>query len=125
MAAKHAFLSSQYPRKNHFNIFYSDGVATWPQNVSKDNYIKVESASTTFTIFFTKQDPGFKVSDLEDMTKNIQNNGYSPSNYLSKLLYTESDYEKLLSIIQDTIFTKILDPVTIEQSNNYGSTNKL
>ncbi len=106
-AVKHAFESSIYPKDNHYGIFFSDGEATKPEDETlKYAYVKGENVPTTFTVYFTPSDTAFE--NLETMTKNIQNNGYSTSNPISDLYTIKTNYDTLMSLLMNNVIGKII-----------------
>ena len=111
--AKNAMLNSQHPKDQHFVIFISDGLASWPDDAVKDNYIKGTGMPTTYTVFFTKD--SVPPPSLQQMTDNIRSNGYSTSNPGSQLwAFDNTDYPKLMSFLMDSVIFSI----DLIQTNN-------
>ncbi len=112
-AAKHAMLASKHPKSNHFIIFLSDGVATYPQDASKKDYVQGTGVPTTFTIYFTNE-PN-PPQDLVQMTENIKNNGYSSSNPRSNLwAFNNSSYDTLMNFLMNDVISLINQIQTAE-----------
>ena len=133
-AAKIVFQDALYPPDRQFIIFFSDGEASesnGPHGIFDwDYYINGDSVPTTFTIFFTKQNT--VPQDLQDMTVNIQNNGYSVTNPKSNAWDVNIGQEDLKQFIIDTIMTIIStevigSPITITVNgtsvSNYDTVN--
>ncbi len=111
--AKDAMLASQHPKDQHFVIFISDGLASWPDEAIKDNYVKGIGMPTTYTVFFTKD--SMPPPSLQEMTDNIRVNGYSTSNPRSELwAFDNTDYDKLMSFLMDSVIFSI----DLIQTNN-------
>ena len=101
-AAKHAMLSSRYPKSHHFIVFLSDGVANMPQDATMDEYVDGVNTPTTFTVYFTLDSlaPG----KLLTMTENIKINGYSQSNKWSNIwAFYNTDYAKLMDFLYNNV----------------------
>ncbi|MBN1984627.1 MAG: hypothetical protein JW795_24085, partial [Chitinivibrionales bacterium] len=81
MACKDAMKKSTYLKKNHYVVFLSDGEAN--MGFPPEQYVDGKDVPTTFTVFFTHD--GSAPANLQRMNANIQNNGYSTSNRLSRL----------------------------------------
>lgn len=107
-AAKHAMLSSPYPKKDHYIVFFSDGEAT-AGGAMQDEYIKGTDVPTTFTVFFTPL--GQAPQSLLNMTQNIKTNGYSTSNYLTNLWAIEAGHDALLKLLMDNAIGQIINKI--------------
>ncbi len=106
-AAKHGMLSSTFAEERHFNIFFSDGEATYPMGGPLMNaFIEGKDCPTTFTVYFTQLSTA--PQSLTDMTANIQTNGYSSSNSLSDLWTIETDYDTLMSLLMENVIGQIM-----------------
>jgi hypothetical protein len=81
-AAKDALNSSTSRRYRQFIVFISDGEANQPQDGTKNEFSKGENCPTTFTIYFPRHED--VPQSIKLMTENVQKNGYSSSNHLSK-----------------------------------------
>ncbi len=104
-AAKEAFLSAIYEPKRRFIVFLSDGVHqlidTARQPYATD-YIEGQGIPTTFTAFFINQ--GQPIPDeINTMTLNIQNNGYSENNIYSDVWGTQSNVNTFLEKIMTNV----------------------
>ena len=132
--AKLVFQDALYPPERQFIIFFSDGLATESNGphgaFDEDYYVNGDSVPTTFTIFFTKQ--GVVPPDIQTMTTNIQNNGYSTTNPKSNAWDVNIGQEDLKQFIIDTIMTIIStevigSPITITVNgttvSNYDTVN--
>lgn len=133
-AARHAH-QNQNPTLNnnrHFNIFFSDGLAALgtvnPDYARMRDYIKGTDAAPTFTVFYKSKSDD--LAALQEMTTNIQNNGYSPLN--SKKITTILNLNNWADIKGKTkdLFNKILTStsgtptkVTINTSKISTTTN--
>jgi len=109
-AAKDAFKTARYPKKQQFIIFFSDGVATYPGQQGSpeaNQYIEDVKADipTTFTIYFT-QDPN-PPQDLVDMTDNIKVNNYSIMNKNSALWAIDLGQQTLMTFLVENVLTII------------------
>ncbi len=107
-AARHAMLSSSYPKDNQYIIFFSDGLATWPNDGTQDNYVQGTGVPTTFTVFFTPDlNPPVQ---LVEMTNNIKNNGYSVTNPASNLwAFHNTSYDSLMNLLIKNVLGTIVD----------------
>lgn len=110
---KLAHLSQTPPLKpnRHFNIFFSDGMATqYPNDPNPiDGYVQGTNCPTTFTVYYGNSTPD--IAKLQTMTTNIKNNGYSDKN----LILTEMLNLKDWTIIKqklNALFGKILTNTT-------------
>jgi hypothetical protein len=102
MAAKHAMLSSDYPKSHHFIIFLSDGIANMPNDNTMEEYVKAIGTPTTFTVYFSHDSlaPG----KLLTMTENVKVNGYSQSNKWSNIwAFYNTDYDKLMNMLYSNV----------------------
>lgn len=104
-AAKEAFKSALYEKKRQFIVFISDGIHqlidTERQQYARD-YIVGDSVPTTYTAFFVNQ--GQPIPDqIDTMTTNIQNNGYSENNYSSTVWSTQAQEQKFFSLLLNNI----------------------
>ncbi len=106
-AAKLAMKDSPFPAHQHFTIFLSDGEASSPDGPERFAYIKGENVPTTFTVYFTPNDTAF--ANLEKMTKNIQNNGYSVSNPMSDLYTIKTNHDTLMSLLMKNVIGRIVN----------------
>lgn len=105
-AAKHAFLKSNYPKECHYIIFLSDGEANQPMMGNPNAYVAGTNVPTTFTVYFANN--GVAPQSIQDMTKNIKENGYSTSNKGSDLwAFENTDYEVLLKFLMDNVISVI------------------
>ena len=105
-AARHALQSSKYPKHRQFIIFLSDGDANecnGPNTSPLDFITDVDNLPTTFTIYFNST--GQVLQNLQDMTSNIQNNGYSSENPSSNMWSIDVDSLWLL------LLRKIVIPI--------------
>lgn len=84
-AAKQAFKSASYSRDHQLIVFLSDGVS---QNVDVEraeqelDYLQGTDIPTTYTAFFINVNQSIP-PQIQQMTTNIQNNGYSVTNTAS------------------------------------------
>ncbi|MBN1983644.1 MAG: VWA domain-containing protein [Chitinivibrionales bacterium] len=110
-AARQAFSTSKYLKNNQYILFFSDGEATEPNNDSKNDYVtKVTNIPTTYTVFFTSDSSG--LPNLNQMTQNIQNNGYSSSNPRSHLWrYQNTSMETLLDFVMKNVILNMFENV--------------
>ncbi len=120
MAALEAFGNSHAPPDRRFIIFLSDGEAT---HVDKERESMIglyydslftQRVPTTFTVWFGDEpDPS-----LVEMTRLVQNNGYSESNRMSNLWSIKTPHNQLLqllsSIVMEQIFPAKSTPNTAE-----------
>ncbi len=105
-AAKHAFLSSKYPKECHYIIFLSDGEANQPMMGDPDAYVAGTDVPTTFTVYFSSN--GTAPQSIQDMTENIKTNGYSSSNPGSNLwAFENTEYEVLMKFLMDNVISVI------------------
>ncbi len=127
-AAKKAVQKSSNNRENHFVIFISDGIATFPYNDSLTEYIKGIGMPTTFTIYLHKNHADTVPQSLLKMTNNIKNNGYSSKNEKSDIWSVRNtSYEALFQFIMENIIDFIYQNVSINYNHNdanYKSTIK-
>ncbi len=104
-AAVEAFKSATYEKKRQFIVFISDGIHqlidTERQQYARD-YLAGDSVPTTYTAFFVNQ--GQPIPDqIDTMTLNIQNNGYSDNNYSSTVWSTQSQEQKFFSLLLNNV----------------------
>ena len=104
-AAKEAFKSALYARKRQFIVFISDGIHqlidTERQSHAGD-YLAGDSVPTTYTAFFVNQ--GQPIPDqIDSMTTNIQNNGYSENNYSTTVWSTQAQEQKFFSLLLNNV----------------------
>lgn len=125
--AKDAFKNSSLPRNRQFIIFLSDGEANVSQipGVTPTDYVKGTGCPTTFTVYFTQTGQG--LTNLKTMTENIKKNGYSSKNPSSNLWNINTNYEKLMQLLKDSVLNVIAQstqskPVSLT-INNIVSTN--
>ncbi len=105
-AAKHAFLSSKYPKGCHYIIFLSDGEANQPMMGNPDAYVAGTDVPTTFTVYFSSN--GTAPQSIQNMTENIKTNGYSSSNPGSNLwAFENTEYEVLMKFLMDNVISVI------------------
>ncbi|MCL2182440.1 MAG: hypothetical protein FWB85_03095 [Chitinispirillia bacterium] len=100
-------------RKNQYIIFLSDGEPQVPNNSSwnsKLNHFRDSTANTptTYTVFLTNNNSNPPVQ-LNTMTTNIQNNGYSESNPNSAIWAISADYSGLLTLMMENIVSQIVN----------------
>ncbi|MBN1979963.1 MAG: hypothetical protein JW795_00420, partial [Chitinivibrionales bacterium] len=106
-AVRKGMTLTPYIKENQYVLFFSDGEATFPNDSSKNNYIKGDNVPTTFTVYFTKETQAPK--SLQDMTKNIQNNGYSTTNPKSNLwANNNSSKQSLMKFLMDNVIKFII-----------------
>ena len=106
-AAKDAMKESKYDKKNQFAIFFSDGEATSPPlDPEKFKYVQGIDVPTTFTIYFTQQ--SVALDNLNKMTTNIKNNGYSSTNPKSNLWTLATGHEKLMKLLMENVIGNII-----------------
>ncbi len=107
-AVKKAMQSAKYPKENHFVIFISDGEANYPEDGTENDFVEGTDVPTTFTIYFTSDNT--IPQTIQDMTTNIQNNGYSTSNPESNLwAFQNTIYDSLMTYILENILGFITD----------------
>ncbi len=104
-AAKEAFQTAAYEKKRQFIIFLSDGEHQFIDTLRQPNatdYIRGQGVPTTFTAFFITQNQPIP-DEIDTMTINIQNNGYSENNSYSEVWGTQTEvsefFQKLLTNI--------------------------
>ncbi|MCL2218811.1 MAG: hypothetical protein FWC23_02710 [Chitinispirillia bacterium] len=103
------------PPKNQYIIFLSDGEPTVPSGSawnSKLNNFRDSTANTptTYTVFLTNNNSPIP-AQLNTMTANIQNNGYSNNNPNSNIWSIAADYDGLLSLMMDNIIAHMMTNV--------------
>ena len=97
-AARQAFLSASYPRNRQFIIFLSDGVSQYVDVQRAEHefdYINGANLPTTYTAFFININQTIP-PQMEEMTVNIQNNGYSETNRTSEVWKTSGTVGELI-----------------------------
>ncbi len=104
-AAKEAFTKATCEKKRQFIVFISDGIHQLidveREPYSRD-YITGANTPTTYTAFFVNQ--GQPIPDqIDTMTTNIQNNGYSDNNYSSTVWSTEAQEQKFIALLFNNI----------------------
>ena len=100
-AAKKAFQAAHYPAAKQFIVFLSDGE---PQYVDVErqshinDFLVGTGMPTTFTAFWINPTQPVPVN-MQTMTDNIRNNGYSTTNKLSRVWKTQGAANDFLSAI--------------------------
>ncbi len=128
-SARDGVKPSTIDKKNHYVIFFSDGKATEPRDPPEEKlkYVKGEQIPTTYTIFFDKAGDTLP-QQLVDMTRNIQNNGYSTTNPESKIWpFRNSTYDTLMAFLMKNVMSQILKTTGLtptEMSVNSGQVMK-
>ncbi|HEX2960087.1 MAG TPA: hypothetical protein VHO70_24855 [Chitinispirillaceae bacterium] len=120
-AARDAMAHAANPRDRQFVIFLSDGEATAPNN-NKTAYVIGENMPTTFTIFFTPGATGNAPANIVTMTNNIKANGYSATNPQSDLWTIQTNFDRLMNLMMESIIKPII--VTVKRTPSQLVINK-
>jgi hypothetical protein len=112
LAGKVAMKDSKSDRGSQFFVFLSDGLPSTPDNgreASMNEFIQGSNVPTTFTVYFDTQNstpeaPG----NIQEMTKNIRNNGYSAANAKSANWAISTPGSELQSLLQSQVIGNVL-----------------
>ncbi|NLE01006.1 MAG: hypothetical protein GX640_14155, partial [Fibrobacter sp.] len=122
LAAQQAFASSKNGKERQFIIFLSDGE---PYPTTGANLVRLHGGKepnwfeegvntpTTFTVYLHRTETTAPAS-MQRMTTNIQNNGYSSSNPMSKIWRLNTDYSSLMSLLM----TNVIQPITSQYTGS-------
>ncbi|MBN1981573.1 MAG: hypothetical protein JW795_08585 [Chitinivibrionales bacterium] len=113
-AARSAFKKSAVPKEKQFIIFFSDGESNKPNGTDSLEYVKGLNIPTTYTIYFTT-DTSKAFQNLQTMTNNIKNNGYSKTNPQSNLWSIKTSVSTLMELLQKNVLPTIFSEVTHEK----------
>jgi hypothetical protein len=107
-AARASLASAANPKQNRFVIFLSDGEPEGPQQAGRapNDFMNGTDMATTFTVFFSSSSVG--PANIQTMTQNIRNNGYSTSNPNSNLWTSISQRDTLLNLLMKNVVAPIL-----------------
>jgi len=131
----HLHQTPQLAKKRHFNIFFSDGLATCnttsPEYPYLNDYVNGTNTPTTFTIYYNSSSSDLQ--KLQQMTENIKTNGYSESNPeftdIINLTNWESIKQTLIELFNKILTTTSTTPISISvnasTSNDWDSTGFL
>ncbi len=132
-AVNKAMRTAKYDKENHFTIFFSDGDAS-TGTPNPDSYVNDVRTGipTTFTIYFVKQSGQQAPQELLDMTQNIQNSNYSPTNPKTNLWeFQNTNYDSLMSFLMENVIKEILQKSThtptkmiVNSNNNANNWNQ-
>ncbi len=107
--AKHAMSQSPHDKERQFIVLFSDGGG------DNSDFVQGIDVPTTFTFYYNPQDP-LDLSELSQMTSNVQNNLYSSVNHKSNLWDMSMGFDgvitNLLQNIHETDKIPELIPVT-------------
>lgn len=110
-AAKAALAQASNPPERQFIIFLSDG-EPYPEGDDSYDFMTGEGVPTTYTVFLHNTEEDVP-SSLNQMTRNIQNNGYSTSNSQSEIwLLGQTDYNSLMSLLMNNIIRPMLTMIS-------------
>jgi len=108
-ATRNAMEKASNPKENQYVIFLSDGEpnSNWPR--AGNDFQAGVGMPATFTVFFTST--GRVPASISNMTKNIQENGYSSSNEKSWYYAMQASYDSLISRLMTNALTPIMSVV--------------
>lgn len=123
-ASKHAFTNTQRVKARHFNVFYSDGSASLPED-DPDQYVVGTDVATIFTVYFQEDGASPPPQTLRDFTSNVKKNGYSSNNPKSDIWSMQNvGVDTLLSFVMKNVMNTILKEgymVPFEMTVNKGA----
>lgn len=116
-AALEAMKTAKNPAGRQFIIFLSDGepfpLGDPSQHGGKDPFYFQQGLNTptTFTVYLHNTETEAPLS-LQQMTENIQDNGYSSSNKASDIWVLKTDYDALMSLFMKYVITPMMTVTT-------------
>ena len=115
LAAREAFANSLSAASNQYIVFLSDGDANrGAKDPGPDSiyYFRdsTRNVPTTFTVFFNSKGSTTIPANIQTMTNNIKNNGYSTSNPSSADYAIDASYNSLSNILLQNVISLINVP---------------
>jgi hypothetical protein len=109
-AAKAAMSGTTYANEKRFFIFLSDGEPN-PSNQPDSWHFRdsVKATPTTFTVYLSRTT---NHPNLNTMTRNIQNSGYSTSNPKSEIWDQGANYATLMPFLMENILNPVIFTTT-------------
>lgn len=116
-AALQAMQSATNPKERQFIIFLSDGKPHPEGNNNahggkEPNYFSQGlNTPSTFTVYLSKDETPAPQC-LQDLTRNVRENGYSTSNPASDIWVLKTDYDALMSLFMRSVIKPILTVIS-------------